>query len=45
MSTPELRKYFKLNNAQIWKVMSDLESSQKVKRADKKGRTVIWTAI
>jgi len=27
MSTPELRKYFKLNNAQIWKVMSDLESS------------------
>ncbi|MFX0174674.1 MAG: hypothetical protein ACFE85_00425 [Candidatus Hodarchaeota archaeon] len=45
MSTPELRKYFKLNNSQIWKVMSDLESSQKVKRTSKKGRSVYWTAI
>ena len=27
MSTPELRKYFKLSNSQIWKVMSSLESS------------------
>ncbi len=45
MSTPELRKYFKLNNSQIWKVMSDLESSNKVKRADKKGRAVYWTAL
>ncbi|MFW9875163.1 MAG: hypothetical protein ACFFG0_18820 [Candidatus Thorarchaeota archaeon] len=44
MSTPELRRYFKLSNSQIWKVMSDLESSKKVKRADKKGRSVIWTA-
>ena len=44
MSTPDLRKYFKLNNSQIWKLMSDLEASQKVKRADKKkGRAVIWT--
>jgi hypothetical protein len=45
MSTPELRKYFKLNNSQIWKVMSDLESSKKVARVDKKGRAVYWTAI
>lgn len=45
MSTPELRKYFKLNNSQIWKVMSILESTQKVKRTDKKGRSVFWTTI
>ena len=44
MSTPELRKYFKLSNSQIWKVMSNLESSLKVKRARKQGRTVLWTA-
>ena len=45
MSTPELRKYFKLNNSQIWKLMSDLESSMKIKRARKKGRAVYWTAV
>ena len=44
MSTPELRKYFKLSNSQIWKVMSNLESALKVKRARKQGRTVLWTA-
>ncbi|MFX1446249.1 MAG: hypothetical protein ACFFHV_22860, partial [Promethearchaeota archaeon] len=44
MSTPDLRKYFKLSNSQIWKLMSDLETSQKVRRSDqKKGRAVIWT--
>ena len=46
MSTPELRRYFKLSNSQIWKLISDLENSQKVKRTDKKkGRAVIWTVI
>jgi len=46
MSTPELRKYFKLSNSQIWKLISDLENSQKVKRTNKKkGRAVIWTVI
>jgi len=46
MSTPELRRYFSLSNAQIWKVMSDLESSQKIRRTDKKeGRAVFWTAL
>ncbi len=45
MSTPELRRYFKLSNSQIWKVMSDLESSKKIKRTRKKGRTILWTAI
>jgi hypothetical protein len=44
MSTPELRKYFKLSNSQIWKVMSDLENDQKVDRVEKRGRAIIWTA-
>ena len=45
MSTPELRKYFKLSNAQIWKLISGLESSQKVKRTKKQGRAVYWTTV
>jgi len=44
MSTPELRRYFKLSSSQIWKVMSNLESSLKVKRARKQGRAILWTA-
>lgn len=44
MTTPELRRYFKLNNSEIWKVMSDLENAQKIKRTDKKGRAILWTA-
>ena len=44
MSTPELRRYFKLSNAEIWKLMSNLENSEKIKRIDKKGRAVYWTA-
>ena len=46
MSTPDLRRYFKLSSSQIWKVMSNLESAQKIRRTDKKqGRAVFWTAI
>ena len=45
MSTPELRKYFKLSNAQIWKLMSGLENAQKVKRTKKQDRVVYWTSI
>ena len=45
MSTPELRRYFKLSNSQIWKIMSDLENSKKIKRAEKKGRAQLWIAI
>jgi uncharacterized membrane protein len=44
MTTPELRRYFKLSNSQIWKVMSDLENSNKIIRAGKKGRSIYWTA-
>ena len=45
MTTPELRRYFKLSNSQIWKIMSDLENSKKIKRAEKKGRSILWTAM
>jgi len=45
MSTPELRKYFKLSNAQIWKIISGLESARKVKRTKKQGRAAYWTAV
>jgi uncharacterized membrane protein len=45
MTTPELRRYFKLSNSQIWKLISDLETNKKVKRTSKKGRAVCWTAI
>lgn len=45
MSTPELRRYFKLSNSQIWKTMSDLENNHQIARTDKKeGRAVFWTA-
>ena len=44
MSTPELRRYFKLTNAEIWKVMSDLENDKKIKRTRKKGRAILWTS-
>ena len=46
MSTPELRKYFKLSNAQIWKVVTDLENARQIRRTEKKeGRAVFWTTI
>jgi len=45
MTTPELRRYFKLSNSQIWKVMSDLENSKIIERAAKKGRAVLWTTV
>lgn len=45
MSTPELRRYFKLSNSQIWKVMYDLENNNQITRTEKKGRAVFWTAL
>ena len=44
MTTPELRRYFKLSNAEIWKIMSELEDAHKITRAGKKGRAVLWTS-
>ncbi len=43
MSTPELRRYFKLSNSQIWRVMSELEESHKIKRTRKEGRAQLWS--
>jgi hypothetical protein len=42
MSTPELRRAFNLNNSQIWKILTDLENEQAVKRTGKQGRAICW---
>lgn len=44
MSTPELRRYFKLTNSQVWKIMSALEADSLVARVGKDGRAILWTA-
>lgn len=44
VSTPEIRRYFKLSNSEIWKVMSQLEENNAVHRTQKVGRTQYWTA-
>lgn len=44
MTTPELRRYFKLSNAEIWKIMSELEDAHKIRRSGKKGRAILWTS-
>ncbi|MHA1720297.1 MAG: hypothetical protein ACTSWX_04865 [Promethearchaeota archaeon] len=44
-STPELRRYFKLTNSEIWRVMSQLEEAKCVMRTQKIGRSQYWTAI
>ena len=44
-STPELRRYFKLSNSEIWRVMSQLEETNAVVRTQKVGRTQFWTAV
>ncbi len=45
ISTPELRRYFKLSNSEIWRVMSQLEEANAVTRTQKVGRTQFWTAV
>jgi hypothetical protein len=45
ISTPELRRYFKLTNSEIWRVMSQLEEANAVLRTHKQGRTQYWTAV
>jgi hypothetical protein len=44
MSTPELRRYFKLTNSEIWLLMGQLEESNAIIRTQKVGRTQYWTA-
>lgn len=44
-STPELRRYFKLTNSEIWKIMTRLEEANHVIRTQKIGRSQYWTAI
>ena len=44
-STPELRRYFKLTNSEIWKIMSQLEEANHVIRTQKIGRSQFWTAV
>ncbi|MHA1794307.1 MAG: hypothetical protein ACTSVI_16840 [Promethearchaeota archaeon] len=43
MTTPELRRCFKLSSSGIWKIMSELENNGVVKRAGKKGKAISWT--
>ncbi len=45
ISTPEIRRYFKLSNSEIWRIMSQLEEAKEVMRTQKVGRTQFWTAI
>ena len=44
-STPELRRYFKLTNSEIWRIMGQLEEENIVIRTQKVGRTQYWTAV
>ncbi len=43
MSTPEIRKHFKITSSETWAIMSNLEHDGLVKRAGKDGRSVLWT--
>ncbi|MHA1618078.1 MAG: hypothetical protein ACTSVZ_02280 [Promethearchaeota archaeon] len=45
ISTPELKRYFKLSNSEIWRVMSQLEEANAVLRTEKRGRAQFWTAV
>ncbi len=44
MSTPELCRYFKLSNSEIWRIVSELEESSKIIRTQKVGRIQYWSA-
>lgn len=43
MSTPEIRRYFKMTNSEVWRVMSQLEEDQRIMRTEKVGRAQMWT--
>ncbi|MHA1728310.1 MAG: hypothetical protein ACTSWY_06220 [Promethearchaeota archaeon] len=42
LSTPEVKRHFKMTNSEIWKVMSELEESQRIRRTSKRGRAQLW---
>jgi len=44
MSTPEIRKYFKMTNSEIWQIMNELEQENFIYRTQKVGRTQYWTS-
>jgi DNA-binding transcriptional regulator GbsR (MarR family) len=44
MSTPEIRRCFKMTNSEVWKVISELEEAQMITRTQKLGRTQMWTS-
>lgn len=43
LTTPEIRRYFKMTNSEVWKVMSELEENQQIIRTQKIGRAWAWT--
>ncbi|MHA1339925.1 MAG: hypothetical protein ACTSRZ_15610 [Promethearchaeota archaeon] len=45
MSTPEIRRYFKMTNSEIWKIMNELEEENLIYRTQKVGRSQLWTAF
>lgn len=44
LSTPEIKRYFKMTNSEVWRIMSELEEEQQVLRTQKMGRTQLWTS-
>ena len=42
LTTPEIRRYFKMTNSEVWKVMSELEEQQEIIRTQKVGRAWAW---
>ncbi|MBN2156015.1 MAG: hypothetical protein JW776_08230 [Candidatus Lokiarchaeota archaeon] len=43
LTTPEIRRYFKMTNSEVWKVMSELEEREVIQRTQKVGRAWAWT--
>jgi hypothetical protein len=43
LTTPEIRRYFKMTNSEVWKVMSELEEQEQIMRTEKVGRAWAWT--
>ena len=45
LTTPEIRRYFKMTNSEVWKVMSELEENQQIVRTEKVGRAWAWARL